>query len=75
MIIIATKELITKQPNFQHEILADINNLELFHKELLKTKKKTGKIEIYDIGKFPKTPQKTITIKEYLDYVFFQLLM
>ena len=67
MIIIATKELIKKKPEFQHEILADINNLDQFHKDILKIKETTEEIKIYDIGKVFQKQQNTVKIKDHIN--------
>ena len=67
MIIIATKELIKEKPEYQHDILADINNLDQFYREVLKIKKTSAAIKIYDIGKVFQKQKKTIKIRDHIN--------
>ena len=67
MIIIATKELIKKVPEFQHDILAEANKLEKFQKNVLKIKNLKEKIKIYDIGKIHRKDQKLMRIKDHIN--------
>ena len=67
MIIIATQELITQKPDFQHEILADINKLDQFQEDVLKIKDSAEEIKIYDIGKTAQTGEKTVKIKDHIN--------
>ena len=67
MIIVATKELVAKQKNFQHDILADINNLQKFQTEILEAQKKEFNISIYDAGITNQPPLKTIEIKDHIN--------
>ena len=67
MIIIATQELITQKPDFQHEMLADINKLDQFQEDVLKIKDSAEEIKIYDIGKTAQTGEKTVKIKDHIN--------
>ena len=67
MIIVATKELIVKQKNFQHDILADINNLQKFHTEILEAQKKARNISIYDAGIVTQNFSKPVEIKDHIN--------
>ena len=67
MIIVATKELIVKQKNFQHDILADINNLPKFQIEILEAQKKDLNISIYDAGIITQKSSKPAVIKDHIN--------
>ena len=67
MIIVATKELIVKQKNFQYDILADVNNLQKFQSEILKAQKKDFNISIYDAGITTQKHSKPIEIKDHIN--------
>ena len=67
MIIVATKELIQKQKNFQHDILADINKIQKFHSEISEAKKKDFDISIYDAGRIDQKTQQPAVIKDHIN--------
>ena len=66
MIIIATKELISAQPDFKNDIVADINNLIGFQKQIKKVQKEQN-ITIYDIGKINTSNKQQIKIKDHIN--------
>ena len=66
MIIIATKELISAQPGFKNDIVADINNLIGFQKQIKKVQKEQN-ITIYDIGEINTSNKQQIKIKDHIN--------
>ena len=66
MIIIATKELIRAQPGFKSDIVADINNLTGFQKQIKKVQKEQN-ITIYDIGEINTSNKQQIKIKDHIN--------
>ena len=67
MIIIATKELISVQPDFKKDIVADINDLVRLQNEIKKVKNTQENITIYDIGKINTSNKKQIKIKDHIN--------
>ena len=66
MIIIATKELISAQPDFKNDIVADINNLIGLQKQIKKVQKEQN-ITIYDIGEINTSNKQQIKIKDHIN--------
>ena len=66
MIIIATKELISAQPGFKNDIVADINNLTGFQKQIKKVQKEQN-ITIYDVGEINTSNKQQIKIKDHIN--------
>ena len=67
MIIIATKELISVQPDFKKDIVADINDLVRLQNEIKKVKNTQENITIYDIGEINTSNKKQIKIKDHIN--------
>ena len=67
MIIIATKELISVQPDFKKDIVADINDLARLQNEIKKVKNTQENITIYDIGKINTSNKKQIKMKDHIN--------
>ena len=67
MIIIATKELISVQPDFKKDMVADINDLVRLQNEIKKVKNTQENITIYDIGKINTSNKKQIKIKDHIN--------
>ncbi len=64
--IIITKEIIDAKKEIPHDIVADINNIKKFKKDIYLIKKDT-RIKLYDLGFIEKESQKIIEVKDHLN--------
>ena len=64
--IIITQEIINAKKEIPHDIVANINDIEKFKKELSRIKKNTP-IKIYDLGAVEKGAQKFLEVKDHLN--------
>ena len=64
--IIATQELINTSKSIKHDIIADINDIKKFKKELYQIKKNTP-VKIYDSGFIKKESLEILEVKDHLN--------
>ena len=64
--IIITKEIVSAKKEIPHDIVADINNIKKFKKDIYLIKKDT-RIKLYDLGFIEKESQKIIEVKDHLN--------